>query len=331
MPALQVSYQAFVNRVKMSRKPHILLEGTQDKRFFDSFSLTIAGREGGTEGTTSLPRPVITTAESIKSDIPGEGNRYKVEKASELVGSHSFGYRFVGFVDREFRKFALDDRVEDKLKTQRRQGRLVWSRGHSIENYLFDFDTVRTPLRVCTPDPEIAQNALGILRANFGEIINIACSLGLAARDLGQLESVRRTISWDITVLSGPDVQWDIEKWKLALKRDARLDSQTIDSLVQNFERWLGIVRTSNQADVKWACDAHTGYRLIWQGYASIVNHVCLTQQDTVGKASNQRSAILGVNDAIKFNQLVESWISEMSPSAVDTPALCFKMVGAAA
>ena len=274
MAGLQVSYQAFVNWVKMSRKPHILLEGTRDKRFFDSFSITIADSEGGNVGTISPPRPAITTAESIRSDIPGEGNRDKVEKVCELVGSLSFGSRFVGFVDREYRKFRLDDRVEDKMQAQRRQGRLVWSRGHSIENYLFDFDTVRTPLRVCTPDPEIAQSALELLRANFQEIVNIACSLGLAARDFGQMELVRRTITWDIAVLSGPNVRWDTDKWRVALTRDPRLDSQTVDSLVQNFERWLGIVRASNQADVRWACDAHTGYRLIWQGYASIVNHV---------------------------------------------------------
>ena len=331
MTGLPVSYQTFVNWVMMSRKPHILLEGTRDKSFFDSFSLAIANREGDTSGITSRSRPAIVTAESIKADIPGEGNRYKVEKVCELVGSYSFASKFVGFVDREFRKFRLGDRVEDKLRTQRRQGRLVWSRGHSIENYLFDFDTVETPLRVCTPDPEIAQSALEILRANFEEIVNIACSLGLAARDLGQMELVRRTVTWDIAVLSELGVQWDIDKWRLALNRDSRLDSQTVDSLVQNFERWLGIVRASNQADVRWACDAHTGYRLIWQGYASIVNHVCLNQQDTVGKASSQRSAVLGVNDDIKFNHLVESWISGMSPSAVDTPAVCFEMVGAAA
>ena len=222
MAGLQVSYQAFVNWVKMSRKPHILLEGTRDKRFFDSFSITFADSEGGNVGTNSRPRPAITTAESIRSDIPGEGNRDKVEKVCELVGSFSFGSRFVGFVDREYRKFRLDDRVEDKLKAQRRQGRLVWSRGHSIENYLFDFDTVRTPLRVCTPDPEIAQNALEVLRANFEEIVNIACSLGLAARDFGQMELVRRTVTWDLAVLSGPNVQWDTDKWRLALGQDPR-------------------------------------------------------------------------------------------------------------
>ena len=329
MTGLQFSYTAFVNRVRMSRNPHILLEGTRDKRFLDSLYLTMEDRKGGTTVTNSRQRPAITTAESIKSDTPGEGNRHKVEKASEMVSGYPFRNRFVGFVDREFRKFRLDDRVEDKLQTQRRLGRLVWSRGHSIENYLFDFDTVRRPLRVCTPDPEIAGIALEILRQNFPEVINVACSLGLTGRDFGQMELVRRTITWRAAVVSGSDFQWDIARWRLELEKDPRLDEQTVDSLVNDFERWLGIVRPSNQVDVRWACDGHMGYRLIWEVYASIVNHVCLTRQDTAGIASNQRSAILGVTDAIKFNQLVESWASGVNESFMDTPALCLEMVGA--
>ena len=328
MTGLQLSYKAFVNRVRMSRNPHILLEGKRDKSFFDALLLSIEDREGA-DGTNSRPRLAITTAESISSDVPGEGNRYKVEKVCEMVAGYSFRNRFVGFVDREFRGFRLDDRVEDKLRTQRHLDRLVWSRGHSIENYLFDFDTVKTPLRVCTPDPQIAGIALEILREHFAEVVVVACSLGLAGRDLGQMEIVRRTVSWRLAAISESDFRWDIEKWRLELEQDPRLDTQTVDSLVHNFERWLGIVRSSNQADVRWACDGHIGYRLIWEAYASIVNHVCLTRQHIAGIASNQRAVILGVADAVKFNQLVESWTSGMSQSNIDTPSVCFAMVRA--
>ncbi len=328
MTGLQFSYKSFVTRVRMSRHRHILLEGSSDKRFFDALRFAIKDREGNRCDAEAQPRIIITTAETIKADNPGEGNRQKVENVCQIVTGYSFRGRFVGFVDREYRKFTFGDSIEDALQSQHRIGRLVWSRGHSIENYLFDFRIVKIPLQVCTPEVEIARDALDILHDNFGEVINIACSLGMVGRELGQLELVRRSVRWDFLMMSDGMLRWDTRKWKGQLEEDRRLDTATIDYMTSEFNRWLDIVRSSSPIDVRWACDGHLGYRIIWQAYASIVTYVCSIRDDFEGSPTRQRATILGVNNDIKFNQLVSSWHTESEDSSDDTPAICFQMVG---
>ena len=328
MTGLQLSYKSFVNRVRMSRHPHILLEGTRDKRFFDVLHFAMEDLEDNCRDNKGQLRIITTTAESIKADNPGEGNRQKVENVCQIVAGYPCRERFVGFVDREFRRFRFGDILEDCLQSQHRIGRLVWSRGHSIENYLFDFAIVKNPLRVCTPEPEVARSALDILRNNFVELINVACSLGLVGRELGQLDLVRRSVRWEFIEVLDEMLRWDIVKWRRQLEDDPRLDSETVDHMLSEFKRWLDIVRSSSPVDVRWACDGHMGYRLIWEAYASIVIYVCSTLDDFEGPPTRHGRAILGVNDAIKFNQLVESWHADNNSGTNDTPAICFEMVG---
>ena len=306
------------------------MEGKRDKVFFGYLRSEVEGPDRDVSRTNSRTKITITTAESIKSEGPAEGNRDKVEKVCQLVEKQPFSSKFVGFVDREFRNFAVRDEIEDSLGAQNLLNRLVWSRGHSIENYLFNFETVRRPLRICTPDPMVSQRAMDILRENFRELINVACALGLAAREVGEMEFVRSTVTWPMVTISGSKFQWDTDKWRLKLQQHSKFDAQVVDSVVQNFETFLTIAQSSNEANVRWACDGHLGYRLIWQGYASIVNHVCLSNEDTKPMAPTQRSAVLGVKDDIKFNHLVDSWTNGINKAPEETPLVCFAMVGAA-
>ena len=184
MPGLEVTYNEFVNEVRMSTHPYILLEGSDDKSFFDILLDMARGSPGYQD--VSLGTVAIETAERVKSDGLGEGNRQKVEKVAGLVAGTSFQERFVGFVDREFRKFRKGNMIADSLRAQRRVDRLVWSRGHSIENYLFDFQVFRVPLRDSSVDAETAETALVWLEQNFKEILGVACALGFAGIEMGR-------------------------------------------------------------------------------------------------------------------------------------------------
>ena len=144
MSRLQLNYDEFINLVRMSKDSHILLEGSQDKAFFDILCQAVGVISLGVNFQS--PSVAITTAEVIKSDSTILGNRDKVEKVSELIRGQPFQCRFVGFVDREFREFKFAKSIRDEVRAQRCVGRLIWSRGHSIENYMFDFDVIKEPL-----------------------------------------------------------------------------------------------------------------------------------------------------------------------------------------
>jgi len=46
--------------------------------------------------------------------------------------------RSIGFVERELRYFDLEDCIHDLIGDHKAVNHLVWSRGHSIENYFFE-------------------------------------------------------------------------------------------------------------------------------------------------------------------------------------------------
>ena len=326
MPGLQLTYEEFVNTVRMSKSAFILVEGSQDKQFFDILLQTL--RNDSANANEYGDSVAITTAEGVKSDGLIIGNRSKVENLSELVAQTSFRERFVGFVDRESREFHIDNEITDNLRTQRQIDRLVWSRGHSIENYLFDFQVVRIPFRDSSENGQIAETALQNLEANFAQLLSVACALGLAGAELGLLEIVRGTVHIDPVMPPQSSYLWNVGVWKNGMVQHSSLNSQQSDELAARFEHWLGIVEASKPIDVRWTCDGHIGIRLVWAAYAK---YVYLARQAAPGigpNATNQRDAITKIPTNLKFNYLARSWAQATEHPSPDTPYVCFELIG---
>ena len=327
MPGLQVKYDEFVNEVRMSKRPYILLEGSDDKSFFSIILDEL--REFPEYSDRSRLEVAIETAERVKSDGHVEGNRQKVEDVAGLVAGTSFQERFLGFVDREFRKFPVSNTITDSLGVQRQLNRLVWSRGHSIENYLFDFRVCRAPLRDSSLSGEIADAALDSLESKFQEIINVACALGFVGKEMGVLGVVRNTVHFDpIMPLDSPTV-WDVGAWKNGIVQHSPLSEQQGDDLATRFVRWLELVEASSPTDVRWACDGHTGIRLIWTAYAQYVFCASQSKPGVGPSAANQREAITRIPLPLKFNYLARSWATIAGYPAENTPFVCFDLIGA--
>ena len=311
----------------MSKHRHILLEGSRDKSFFRRMNEAARSVRHCTP-----PNVDITTAEELKAEILNAqdriGNRDKVELVCGMVGKRPFQNRFLGFVDREFREFVFSDTIADTLRSHHCEGRLVWSRGHSIENYMFDYEVFREPLCDFSPNQRVADIALGILKDNFPEILNIACALGLAAREQCHLSTVRRTIHWSNLELTESTLRWDIGRWTSGLVQHSHLDTTTSKTLACEFERWLEIARASDPDNVRWACDGHIGMDLIWSTYARIIYDIRRSAVKAGAKAANQREAILRANGNIKFNHLARNWARSTSADGGDSPIFCLSMIG---
>ena len=320
MHGLLLTYKEFIATIKMSRLPLVLLEGSRDKAFFTRMCEVALN-------TAPQKRITITTAEQIASGISGVGNRAKVEKICELVAQHPFRCRFLGFVDREFREFTLRQYVCDDLRTHRCQGRLVWTRGHSIENYMFDFEVIKRPLMDCSVNDDIAVIALRILQAQFSDVIGIGCALGLVGLEQDQLAVVRRTVDWKTVGLVGGEFRWDIERWKEVLVERSDLTACGRARLVDGFQRWHEITKISHPDDVRWACDGHIGLNLIWTAYARAIYDIAGAARSKPN-ATNQKAAILGVNHAAKFNHLTRNWAAIRGGTGEESPVFCLDMVG---
>ena len=319
---LYYTYLDFVTNIRMSNDSFILVEGSGDKNFFETLQWNARIEQ------RSMPCAAVVSAEIIRSDHSGDGNRTKVERICELIEGEPFAYRLVGFVDREFRSFRFGPSIEDDLKAQRDVGRLVWSRGHSIENYFFELDTAVHPLYACTPTASVAESSLDLLRANFARIMNIACAIGLAANDINQLQNVRGSIDVAPFTVRDSTIDWEIDKWKTRLT-NTPLPSHLIGALVDRYEHWLEVSRRSDAENVRWSCDGHIGLKMIWSAYAAFVFETRQRSDVPGPNASNQRSAVLSVREQVRFNQMAINWARIYSVDGLETPWLCFDKIRA--
>ena len=321
MRGLMLSYEEFITAVQMSKLPHILLEGSQDKTFFTRMCETAA---------KAVPHKDVTiaTAEQLRSDVSVLGNRDKVEKVCELVSTRPFQYRFVGFVDRELREFSLDEAIDDELQKHHCEGRLVWSRGHSIENYMFDFEVAKQPLLDCSTNQEIAEIALGVLERQFSQVIGIACALGLTGVEYNQLDVVRRSVNWTTLQLLDGTFCWDVDTWRRALSERSSLTESDRTELVEGFHRWSKVINESAPENVRWACDGHTGWALIWAAYARVIFDTAASETDVNPSPATQRDAVLRIHDNVRFNYLARNWAMTRARDTGDSPLFCFSMIG---
>ena len=324
MSGIQLTYNEFVVQVRMSRKPHILLEGSQDLRFFQALYQNLFENQPNVVASEIA----IVTAETISSGNLVLGNRGKVELVFQLMSNTTFKNRFVGFVDREFREFSFSGVIIDNLSNQKVIDRLIWSRGHSIENYMFDFDVVKEPLYDFSLSGETAQKALSQLHDNFKSILTTACAMGLAAAKLNYLDAARGTIHWNILRMNGSLLELDTEKWKDALSNHSNLDAQQSLALVSEFEHWFNISKSSGIDEVRWACDGHTGIRLIWAAYAKLIAETRNSEGYGGAVARNQRDTVFGIPETVGFNHFARNWARITRPNAADTPKTCFAMLG---
>src|SRR5437660_10174463 len=151
--------------VRMSKFKYILVEGRDDIIVFKYLIEEFLGKRSDIR---------FHGAHQIRFDS-GIGNRERVENIVESLKGKKYAKRFVGFVDREFRGFDLDNEIKDVIGKHNVTDRLIWSRGHSLENYYFDFSSLRRPLRHFSMTPHF-DDALDLFEQNFEHIITLACS-----------------------------------------------------------------------------------------------------------------------------------------------------------
>ena len=111
--------------IRFSTKRHILVEGRDDKRLLKALLNELIGEP-------AMRTVEIDTAEQLIGFDEIAENRKKVEAVNDRIANKPYGNKIVCFVDREFRGFDLD-RMHDDVGEHRVSGRLVWTRGHSVE------------------------------------------------------------------------------------------------------------------------------------------------------------------------------------------------------
>jgi hypothetical protein len=281
---------------------HVLVEGRDDRRALSILFVHLLRRSDRVSISIDIAERLI--------ELAGE-NRKIVEHVSAMIEHVEYSHRFVGFSDREFRGFDWAPQLHDHIQEHRVNNRLVWSRGHSIENYFLEVDTLREALIEACPD------GFWIVSAEYNELFDslicMACAIGLAAKDINRLNRIRPTIHPSILMIEEHNLEIDFDTWETDLVRN--LSEDKIECLFERYRHWNTLIKDAEIDLLRWMCDGHIAHRLVWATYEK-----CLTRE-------NCRLAPAPHTD-LRFNMCAAAWARRAALGQCTYPAEILELLG---
>lgn len=327
---------AYRNYIKMNNDKHLLVEGPNDK---DLFTLLMY-EFNKLNPNTSRPKVLIDTVKMI--NFEGEeisGNRKKVEFVCQKLENRaltdkSLADKLVGFVDREFREFEYNPVLRDNRPEHLVQGRLVWSRGHSIENYFFDLSILEDLLLSISSkdfELELFYTAFKKFQSAIDATIRLACVASLAAEEC---QVITRTSNFCIDFkfinfnksnknMLSSGVVFDFENWA---KDIFKTEAQKAENLYNSCLSWNTKLVNVDLSVMRWLCHGHIGMQFIRAVYArcvydSAVDNQFKQPQDEVRKTEKY-------NSDYRFKECAKSWSKKAISNQCQYPLEVLKLLG---
>ncbi len=314
-------YQSFLQN---SNKKHILVEGKNDKYLIERLWGDFANKFGTSEIKDLV---VVDSAESfIKADSRSGSNKEKVIEICQSVNNKSYANRFVGFVDRDLDKFDWDsektETIKDNLQGHEIEGRMVRSRGHSIENYLFETACFCESLELISTIT-YAGKAIKLFESVFESAIYSACIIGLAAAKSNLLKKIQLTISWELIELGRQKVIFLLEDWLQKLANERNLSPEEIQYLSANYEVYSNYVSKTSFSVIRWLCHGHTGYDFLRETYIKCAREVCPPDRNYNKEISN----VNWIKKDRMFEQLTNFWVKTALDKSGEYPREVFELL----
>lgn len=308
------------NLLRMSNRKHLLVEGKDDKRLFKILLDELY------DGKHNID---IDAAEClIDTGIPRNGD--KVEEVCRSVEGTQLASKLVGFVDREFRDFGIGEALQDHINKHKVSGCLVWSRGHSVENYYFDFRTLRHPLRTFSVT-EYFDEALSLFEEVMPATIRLACTISLVGDEALRNDLIKKlmilddSVSAEFLTINSPNIDLDRTMLKGKMTEEKNVPSELADQVILSLNSWQARVEAADFDVVRWLCRGHTGLSLIWKAYSRCVFSVCQRAGATNPAAEAQKA--LSAQETHRFNLCTEFWTRKALGSQTDYPLEVLRML----
>jgi hypothetical protein len=310
------SITGYRNRIRTTRRRVLLVEGASDKTILRRLVYEATSTGGGQLPADGVE---IDTAESlIAPALKGMSNRDKVERVSEDMLDPDAIERFVGFSDREFRDFD-DSSLSDLLAAHHVHGRLVWSRGHSIENYLFDLVTFSNAVKAVSFTDSYPE-AIEIFGQIFGGVLRVAAAASLAGRDHEVQGLVAGSLKSDVIIVDTGTVSINIASWTTELERRTGGNRDLAQSIVEAYSTWIGLLTDADPNFVRWICHGHTGFNAIWVAYSQCI---LVASRDPA-----EANRVLRVSDDVRLAVMADEWASRTFVDQIEYPREILQMLG---
>lgn len=313
MSSIKYTQEEFKTYLEMDKSKHLLVEGSGDMRFFQILFEELLG-----VNWDDRYKILIDKAESlISSDNASRGNRDKVESICD-----SYAYNnLTGFVDREFRGFEISNNLIDQIREHYYNNKkIVWSRGHSIENYFFNAELLRKPFRDI--NSELYQAAYSIFRNNIHSYLKTACLISLVGRNYqNKLNRFETSITWQAINSNGT---LHIEEWKSNLSSRAGFTSDEVDQIFKTLTIFTSWIEDANIEVIRWLCHGHIGFRFLWCAFASCIYATTDGDAKTKNKAAN---SFYSTKEKLQFDLCVTSFAEFARKREVDYPTKILELL----
>ncbi|MDJ0554881.1 MAG: DUF4435 domain-containing protein [Microcoleaceae cyanobacterium MO_207.B10] len=292
------------NYLKISSKKHILVEGKNDKYFIERMLSYLANEIDKPELTEQV---FVDSAESlIKSESGTGSNKEKVEEIANSVVNKPYSQRFIAFIDREFYLFDWDYEktqiLQDNFPGHNIEKRIIRTRGHSLENYLFELDIVSNFFNINTTisNPQTATN---LFKQIFKSVIYSACTIGLAATKSKLLQKIESGILWrNFIELTSGEINFLLEDWLDFLTDKRNVSDSKISEIKQNYKIYIQLINQTSFEIVRWLSHGHIGYDFLREVYIKCVMQINQEADGNVNWTTKDKM----------FQQLINYWVQEI-------------------
>lgn len=321
MSGLKLTPSDYRIMLKFSHNKHLLVEGKNDKRLFQYLIDEVFNRS--TQNILKDSIDIDTAEDLVETEIAS--NREKVEMICEDIDKASYKDKLVGFVDREFREFEKTNYLKDNLNNHNTLGRVIWSRGHSSENYYFDFDILREPLREHS-DIDYFSQALDLFKTVLSSTIRTACAISLAAEELRKIKKVKKSITWEIVEIASSQIHVKLNLLKQALVNIHSFTEEDAELFVERFKSWSKSVEKADFSCIRWMSHGHIGFSLIWAVYGRCVFETC--QSNGIENAKSEVAKVFKFNENQRFLACANTWVRKALDNQCDYPLEVLILLG---
>lgn len=240
----RITESEFKIEVSISRKLHILVEGRRDKLAVERM---LIHRDIRTDLVIDAIGERIKsdngTAESVKSRV--------IKLCNELQEKG-----VAGLVDRDFDGFAVTTKVDDDLPERENECNWLNTRGHSIENYVFDKDIIWQAVLQLSIDMRPSDRDL--VNKTIEGLINDSCVLSWMAYQHNLLQKLLSAIGKSGQFLFSQNFSLNVPVILHNLE-----SSYSYDALYGFYvANWEPISKSSPNV-LRWMIHGHVGMKLI--------------------------------------------------------------------
>lgn len=299
---LRYDIPEYIALTKMSSKARILVEGKDDR--------------GIILGLISRINPKIKFSVDSAVDIKGncsntaKNNRAKIEKIHLHCKEKDSHEKLFFLCDREFRKFEIDESIKDLVQDHEVDRNLVWTEGHSLENYFLSPSMLIDGFRFLTGAGQ-KDNALQLFEEIFYLSLREIATLTLAAKIQNCASFPSTIIQWKEISITGNSIDIGLRK----LKPENSITERFIRSY---FDVSTVIAQTPIETCARF-CRGHTAVIALQRIFAACLYTTTKITDEEI--ARYDANLFNNIPESTIRTALSESWISGVSKGEASYPA----------